>query len=116
VATGERDAATGAARLLEVGVELAIVKRGAQGVLAATPSSVIEVPPVRLKVLNGLGAGDAFGGALAHALVQGWRLEAAVELANAAGALAASRLACADDFGTQEEIESVMNASPRHAA
>lgn len=116
VATGERDAATAAARLLEVGVEVAIVKRGAQGVLAATRSSVIEVPPVRLKVLNGLGAGDAFGGALAHALVRGWRLDAAVELANAAGALAASRLACADDFGTQEEIESVMNASPRHAA
>ncbi len=114
VAIGERDAETAATRLLELGVELAIVKRGAEGVLAATRSSVIEVPPVRLKVLNGLGAGDAFGGALAHALVQGWSLEAAVELANAAGALAASRLACADDFGTQEEIESVLNGSPRH--
>jgi 5-dehydro-2-deoxygluconokinase len=112
VAIGDRVAETAAARLLELGVELAIVKRGAQGVLAATRSSVINVPPVRLKVLNGLGAGDAFGGALAHALVHDWSLEAAVELANAAGALAASRLACADDFGTQEEIESVMNTSP----
>ena len=116
VATGERDAEAAATRLLDAGVELAIVKRGAEGVLAATRSSVIEVAPVRLKVLNGLGAGDAFGGALAHALVQGWTLEAAVKLANAAGALAASRLACADDFGTQQEIESVLNGSARPAA
>ena len=116
VAIGERDAGAAAARLLELGVELAIVKRGAQGVLAATGSSVLEVPPVRLEVLNGLGAGDAFGGALAHALVHDWDLQAALELANAAGALAASRLACADDFGTLEEIESVLNVTPRHAA
>ena len=116
VAIGERDARKAAGRLLELGVELAIVKRGADGVLAATRTSVIEVPPVRLKVVNGLGAGDAFGGTLAHALVQGWGLRTALELANAAGALAASRLACADDFGTLGEIESVLNTSPRHAA
>lgn len=115
VAIGERDARAAAAALLELGVELAIVKRGAEGVLAATGSSVIEIPPVRLEVLNGLGAGDAFGGALAHALVHGWTLEAALELANAAGALAASRLACADDFGTLEEIESVLHTSPQPA-
>jgi 5-dehydro-2-deoxygluconokinase len=116
VAIGERDARKAARRLLELGVELAIVKRGADGVLAATTASVIEVPPVRLKVVNGLGAGDAFGGALAHALVHGWELRPALELANAAGALAASRLACADEFGTLEEIQSVQNTSPRHAA
>jgi 5-dehydro-2-deoxygluconokinase len=116
VAVGERDAREAAARLLDLGLELAVVKRGPAGVLAATPSSVVEVPPVRLDVVNGLGAGDAFGGTLVHALVHGWELEPALELANAAGALAASRLACADDFGTLDEIESVLAGSPRHAA
>ena len=115
VAIGERDARAAAAALLRLGVELAVVKRGADGVLAATGSAVIEIPPVRLEVLNGLGAGDAFGGAFAHAVVHGWSLEAALELANAAGALAASRLACADDFGTLEEIESVLHTSPQAA-
>jgi 5-dehydro-2-deoxygluconokinase len=112
VAVGERDPREAAARLLDTGLELAVVKRGGEGVLAATPDSVIELPPVRLEIVNGLGAGDAFGGAFAHALVHGWTLAAALELANAAGALAASRLACADDFGTLEEIESVLNRSP----
>jgi 5-dehydro-2-deoxygluconokinase len=111
VAVGERDPRRAADALLELGVELAVVKRGGEGVLAATRGQTIELPPVRLEVLNGLGAGDAFGGALAHALINGWELERALELANAAGALAASRLACADDFGTLEEIEAVLQGS-----
>ena len=108
VAVGERDPLTASAALLELGVELAIVKRGGNGVLARTRSRVIELEPIRLTVVNGLGAGDAFGGALAHALIHGWELERALELANAAGALAASRLACADDFGTAEEVEALI--------
>lgn len=111
VAVGEREPRQAARALLDLGVELAVVKRGAEGVFAATRSGGIEVAPVRLPVINGLGAGDAFGGALAHALVHGWKLEAALQLANAAGALAASRLACADDFGSYEEIEAVAAAN-----
>jgi len=108
VAVGERDAHSAAVALLDRGVELAVIKRGPEGVLAATQSQLIEVAPIRLPVVNGLGAGDAFGGMLAHALVRGWGLDRALTHANAAGALAASRLACADDFGTLEEIESVI--------
>jgi 5-dehydro-2-deoxygluconokinase len=108
VAVGERDPMRASAALLELGVELAIVKRGGDGVLARTRSSVIELEPIRLQVVNGLGAGDAFGGALAHGLVHGWELQRALELANAAGALAASRLACADDFGTAQELEALI--------
>jgi 5-dehydro-2-deoxygluconokinase len=111
VAVGERDPRRAAEALLELGVELAVVKRGGEGVFAATRAQTVELPPVRLEVLNGLGAGDAFGGTLAHALVNGWELERALELANAAGALAASRLACADDFGTLEEIEVALQGS-----
>ncbi|MBV8941519.1 MAG: 5-dehydro-2-deoxygluconokinase [Solirubrobacterales bacterium] len=105
VAVGERDPRRAAAALLDFGLKLAVVKRGGEGVLAATRSEVIDVPPIQLEVLNGLGAGDAFGGALAHALVHGWEVERALALANAAGAVAASRLACADDFATLEELE-----------
>jgi len=107
VAVGERDPRAAAAALLDRGVELAVVKRGAEGVLAATSDGLLEVAPIRLPVVNGLGAGDAFGGTLAHGFVHGWELERSLALANAAGALAASRLACADDFGRLEEIEAL---------
>lgn len=115
VAVGERDAHRAAAALLDLGVKLAIVKRGPDGVLAATRSQTIEIAPIRLAVVNGLGAGDAFGGTLAHGLVRGWPLEHTLALANAAGALAASRLACADDFGMLEEIEAVLEYAPSPA-
>lgn len=112
VAVGERDPHRAAAALLDLGVDLAIVKRGPEGVLAATQSQMIEIAPIRLPVVNGLGAGDAFGGTLAHGLVRGWSLERTLALANAAGALAASRLACADDFGTLDEIEAALKSTP----
>jgi 5-dehydro-2-deoxygluconokinase len=82
-------------------------------VLARTPAGVFELEPVRLKVLNGLGAGDAFGGALAWALLEGWDPEQAVRLANAAGALVASRLACADDMPTLDELRALVGDEVR---
>jgi 5-dehydro-2-deoxygluconokinase len=108
VAVGTRDPHEASLALLELGVELAIVKRGPDGVLARTADTLIELEPVRLEVLNGLGAGDAFGGALAYALVNGWEPERALRLANAAGALVASRLACADDMPTLEELKELV--------
>jgi 5-dehydro-2-deoxygluconokinase len=108
MAVGTRDPHEASAALLELGVELAIVKRGPDGVLARTRDELIELEPVRLEVLNGLGAGDAFGGALAWALVEGWNAGRALRLANAAGALVASRLACADDMPTLEELKELV--------
>ena len=108
MAVGTRDPHEAAQALLELGVELAIVKRGPDGVLARTRDELIELEPVRLEVLNGLGAGDAFGGALSYALVNGWEPEPALRLANAAGALVASRLACADDMPTLEELRELV--------
>jgi 5-dehydro-2-deoxygluconokinase len=108
VAVGTRDPERAADALLELGVELAIVKRGPEGVLARTRDARHEIPPIRLEVVNGLGAGDAFGGTLAHGLSHGWDLERTIRAANAAGAIAASRLACADDFPTLTEIEDVL--------
>jgi 5-dehydro-2-deoxygluconokinase len=96
VAVGTRDPHEASQRLLDLGLDAAIVKQGPDGVLARTRDGVVEVPPLRLEVVNGLGAGDAFGGALVHALLRGWEIGRAVRLANAAGAYVASQLACAD--------------------
>jgi 5-dehydro-2-deoxygluconokinase len=110
VATGTRDPEEAAGALLELGVQVAIVKRGPEGVLARTASEAVEVPPVPTEVVCGLGAGDAFGGALVHAMLAGAGLEEAVSLANAAGALVASRLACADAMPSLSELEAFASA------
>ena len=105
VAVRTRDPYAASAHLLDLGVELAIVKRGPEGVLARTRDELVEVPPVPVDVVCGLGAGDAFGGALVHGLLSEWPLERTIRLANAAGAHVAARLACADAMPTLEDIE-----------
>jgi 5-dehydro-2-deoxygluconokinase len=105
IAVGERDPDAAAAALLERGAELAVVKQGPKGVLAATRDGSVEVPPLEIEVVNGLGAGDAFGGALCHGLIRGWDLERMIRFANAAGAIVASRLACSPAMPTPGEVD-----------
>jgi 5-dehydro-2-deoxygluconokinase len=108
VVVGEIEPDKAAEALLELGPKVAIVKLGTRGVLARSADEHCVVPPIEIEVVNGLGAGDAFGGALCHGLLSGWPLERTIRFANAAGALVASRLGCADDMGTAEEIEALI--------
>jgi 5-dehydro-2-deoxygluconokinase len=112
-AVGERDPQRAVAALHDAGVDLAVVKQGPKGVLASRRSTgeVAEVAPLTVDVVNGLGAGDAFGGALCHGLLSGWDLEAAMRFANAAGAIVASRLSCADAMPTAAEVRDVMQVA-----
>ncbi|MFC9253740.1 5-dehydro-2-deoxygluconokinase [Amycolatopsis thailandensis] len=108
VAVGTTDPDEAASRMLARGVELAMIKKGAEGVLVATTEGRWTVPPQRVEVVCGLGAGDGFGGALIHGLLSGWDPVRIATYANAAGALVASRLACADAMPTADEIEELL--------
>ncbi|GAA4981381.1 5-dehydro-2-deoxygluconokinase [Streptomyces hyderabadensis] len=109
IATGVREPRACAEALLAAGVELAVVKQGPKGVLAVhRDGRSAEVPPVPVEVVNGLGAGDAFGGCLCHGLLSGWELERIMRYANAAGALVASRLACSSAMPTEAEVDDLL--------
>lgn len=107
--TGEDDPKASLDAMLRLGPRTAILKRGPRGVLARTADGPpVEVPPVPVETLCGLGAGDAFGAGLCHGLLLGWPLERTLRFANAAGAVVASRLACADAMPAVEEVEEVL--------
>lgn len=108
IAVGETEPHRAADALLERGIELAIVKQGPRGVLAKTRDESVEVAPLSIDVVNGLGAGDAFGGALCHGLLSGWGLERVVRFANAAGAIVASRLECSTAMPTTAEVDTAV--------
>ncbi|MCZ7415892.1 MULTISPECIES: 5-dehydro-2-deoxygluconokinase [unclassified Streptomyces] len=109
VATGRSEPADCAKALLDAGAELAVVKQGPHGVLAVhRDGTEAEIPPHPVEVVNGLGAGDAFGGALCHGLLAGWDLKRVLRYANAAGALVASRLACSAAMPTPDEVEELL--------
>ncbi|MBJ3812988.1 5-dehydro-2-deoxygluconokinase [Streptomyces flavofungini] len=111
IATGVREPRAAAGALLAAGVELAVVKQGPKGVLAMNQAGdTVEVPPLPVTVLNGLGAGDAFGGALCHGLLAGWELERVIRYANAAGAIVASRLECSSAMPYAGEVEAALQA------
>ncbi|QIV83803.1 5-dehydro-2-deoxygluconokinase [Mycolicibacterium frederiksbergense] len=104
IAVGETSPHKAADALLDLGVELAIVKQGPRGVLGKTKHSSVTVAPNEVDVINGLGAGDAFGGSLIHGLLRGWPLEKTLRYANAAGAIVASRLECSTAMPTAAEV------------
>ena len=109
-AVATRDPHEAAKALRAKGVRLAVVKQGPKGVLAVDDTGAVEVPPHPVEVVNGLGAGDAFGGALCHGLLSGWDTERTMRFANAAGAIVASRLSCSAAMPTIDEVEAVLDA------
>lgn len=104
VAVGEASPERVARRLLNLGPRLAIVKLGARGVVVAWEDETARVEPIPVEVVNGLGAGDAFGGAVCHGLLAGWDPARVAHFAAAAGAFVAARLACADAMPTETEV------------
>jgi 5-dehydro-2-deoxygluconokinase len=111
VAIGTREPREAATRLLERGVRVAIVKLGGDGVLLATADEQRLIAPPAVDVLCGLGAGDAFGGALCHGLLSGWPFERSVAFANAAGGIVASRLLCSQAMPFEHEVLELIEGS-----
>lgn len=111
IAVGTSDPDSAADRLLEAGVQLAIIKLGADGVLLVSPTERVLITAIPITLVCGLGAGDAFGGALCHGLLSGWTLPDIGEFANAAGAYVSTKLTCADAMPTVDEVTELMGAA-----
>jgi 5-dehydro-2-deoxygluconokinase len=111
VAVGSKDENEAVDALLALGVKHAVIKLGADGVLLATPTVRVRIAPTPVDVVCGLGAGDAFGGALCYGILQGWDLEQMGRFANAAGALVSTRLTCADAMPTLSELDLILEGA-----
>lgn len=92
-------------QILNAGVKVLIVKKGAKGVtIYAAENEPQDVPGYPVEVLNVLGAGDAFAGGFIYGFVQGWSIPKACRLGNACGALVVQRPGCANDMPTLTEV------------
>ena len=104
-ATDVDDPRSGIATLRGLGPHILILKRGGEGAALFEGDRVIEVPPVRREVVNGLGAGDAFLAAVTHGLLRGIDLATAVRRANWAGAYVASQVACSEAMPYLKDVD-----------
>jgi 5-dehydro-2-deoxygluconokinase len=92
----------------EVEAPILVLKRGEHGATVYENAEETEVPGFPVEVVNGLGAGDAFAAAVGQSLLAGLSLVEGVRRGTVAGALVASRLACAEAMPRLEELEAAL--------
>ena len=103
-----------AADLLNRGAKVAVLKLGRRGAMLATADGQFHrIGPYRVPVVDTTAAGDAFTGALAVALARGDKLGDTVKFANAAGALACTRMGAQQAMPTLDEVMLLMTDQPQ---
>lgn len=87
--TGESDPEIAAAALRALGPALVVIKNGAQGCLAASEGGIVRGAAVPVaRVVDPIGAGDAFAAGFLASQLRGLALAESLALANRCGALA----------------------------
>ena len=98
-----------ASELIALGARNVVLKLGARGSLVVMGDGhFYTVPPYRVDVVDTTAAGDAFTGALAVAMSRGMKLRDAARFANAAGALACTKMGAQSGMPTLDEVEILM--------
>ncbi|MCE0523545.1 MAG: ribokinase [Methylacidiphilales bacterium] len=97
-----------AGNLIARGVETVVITLGARGALVATAKERRLVPGFKVEAIDTTAAGDTFNGALAVALAERQPLDDAVRFANAAGAIAVTRMGAQPSAPRREEIEKLV--------
>jgi 5-dehydro-2-deoxygluconokinase len=109
-AGGESDLARAIDALRRAGPETLVVKRGGRGATVFEGDRESHVPAFPVRVLNVLGAGDAFASGFLHACLSGASVERAARAGNASGAIVVTRHGCANFMPTQSEVEEFVRA------
>jgi ribokinase len=105
MAIPDQESALRAARLLlSKGPGAVVLKLGARGALLASAGKTLHLPAHAVRAVDTTAAGDAFSAALAVSLAEGRELEDAVRVANAAGALAATKAGAQPSMPTRVEL------------
>jgi 5-dehydro-2-deoxygluconokinase len=107
--TGHTDPTDASEALMGHGLDLVVIKKGEQGVLARSPEGLLELPGFPTEVVNGLGSSDAFGGALVHGLLSGWDLRRVLSFAGIARSIVASRLEASTAMPTSGEVDHLLD-------
>jgi ribokinase len=99
--------------LLAAGVGTAVVTLGAAGAVAVGPGGCIHAPAFTVSPVDTVGAGDAFAGALAVLLAARAPVREALEVANAAGALACTRRGAIEALPDRAEVQALLAGAGR---
>ncbi len=104
----KEQAATAATRLRALGVAVAIIKLGANGVYYQSADSDGFVPSFKVASIDSVAAGDCFNGGLAFALAESRSLGDAVRFAAACGALSTTRRGASVSAPMLTDVEALL--------
>jgi sugar/nucleoside kinase (ribokinase family) len=105
------DAVRACHTLVERGVPIVALKRGAQGSTVFTAQDQLETAPCRVVEVDPTGAGDCYGAAFVVGLLEGWSLATTARFANIAGALAVTRQGPMEGAPVRQEVLRHMQVS-----
>ncbi|MBN1266973.1 MAG: ribokinase [Anaerolineales bacterium] len=106
------DLSAAAARLRERGVKRVLITRGKNGAFYQNDSGEWTIPAFTVTAVDATAAGDAFIGAYAASLAQGFSLQEALRWSTAAGALAVSRKGAQSSLPSKEELLQFLKKKP----
>jgi len=106
--TGVKGAEAACRALLEKGPEVVGLKRGAEGCTIYTKEQMIEAPAFAVEAVDPTGAGDCFDAGFVAGLLEGLPLDEVGRLANACGALGATRKGPMEGAFVREVVEEFM--------
>ncbi len=96
--------------LIAKGAKAALLKLGPRGAMAVVSDAhFYRIPAYKVKVIDSTGAGDAFTAAVAVATARDQDMHAAAKFANAAGALACTKIGAQSAMPTAEEVHNLMS-------
>jgi len=101
-----------AAKLIAQGAATVILKLGSDGSMLVTSHAAEHFPAYKIGAVDPTAAGDAFTAALTIEVAAGARIEDAMRFANAAGALAATKVGARSSLPTRQEVEDSVARSP----
>ncbi len=94
--------------LVNSGVKLIVRKLGEKGVEAYSGGQSYSLPPLPLRVVSAIGAGDGFAAGFLYALDRGLPVDECLQYGNAAAAIVVSRVTCSDSMPYLHEIEDLL--------
>lgn len=102
------DLAKAAEALLAKGIKAVLITLGSKGVYVATREKKEVMPAFKVIPVDTTAAGDAFNGALVVALAEGRPLLEAARFANAAAALATTKMGAQPSLAGRDDIEKLL--------
>jgi ribokinase len=98
-----------ASTLLELGVENVVLTLGSQGVIWASKKGIKKIPALKVKVVDSVGAGDAFNAGLAVGLSENRPMLEAISMGITTASLSTRKRETIESYPYREEVNKSIN-------